>query len=260
METIDVSSRDGVAVVRLDRPPVNAVSKQMMRELREAFDAISQDRGVGAAVLTAAGDRAFCGGIDLKETASGEPEEHVDMHALLDPFWEWRQTQHAIRGCLVPVIAAVEHTAIGAGFGLIGVCDLVIAGEGATFGLTEIKVGLLGGGSKALRLLGPSKARRMMFLGEMVDAAEMHRLGAIEEVVPSGAAEERALELGAQMAEKSPIALRLAKESLLRIEGDEMMDRYRTENDYTNRLRTYRDSQEAMDAFLDKRRPEWTWT
>ena len=68
METIDVSSSGGVAIVRLNRPPVNAVSKQMMRELREAFDAISQDRGVGAAVLTAAGDRAFCGGIDLKET------------------------------------------------------------------------------------------------------------------------------------------------------------------------------------------------
>src|SRR5690606_33510819 len=124
----------------------------------------------------------------------------------------------------------------------------------------EIKVGLLGGGSKALRLLGPSKARRMMFLGEMVDAVEMHRLGAIEEVVPPGAAEDRAVELGAQMAEKSPIALRLAKESILRIEGEEMMDRYRTENDYTNRLRTYRDSQEAMEAFLDKREPEWTWS
>lgn len=260
METIEISGSDGVAIVRLNRPPVNAVNKQMMRELREAFDAISQDRGVGAAVLTAVGDRAFCGGIDLKETASNEPEEHVDMRALLDPFWEWRQTQHAIRGCLVPVIGAIEHTAIGAGFGLVGVCDLVIAGERATFGLTEIKVGLLGGGSKALRLLGPSKARRMMFLGEMVDAAEMHRLGAIEEVVSAGAAEARALELGAQMAEKSPIALRLAKESILRIEGEEMMDRYRTENDYTNRLRTYRDSQEAMEAFLDKRRPEWTWS
>lgn len=260
METIDVSSSNGVAVVRLNRPPVNAVSKQMMRELREAFDAISQDRTVGAAVLSAVGDRAFCGGIDLRETASKEPEQHEDLRALLDPFWEWRQTQHAIRGCLVPVIGAVERAAIGAGFGLIGVCDLVIAGDEATFGLTEIKVGLLGGGSKALRLLGPSKARRMMFLGEMVGAAEMHRLGAIEEVVPAGSAEARALELGAQMAEKSPIALRLAKESILRIEGEEMMEQYRTENDYTNRLRTYQDSQEAMEAFLEKRPAEWTWS
>lgn len=260
METIDIEHRDGVAVVRLNRPPVNAVNKLMMRELTEAFDTIGQDRSVGAAVLSATGDRAFCGGIDLKETASDTPEEHEDLHALLDPFWEWRRTQHAIRGCLVPVIGAIEKVTIGAGFGLAGVCDLVIAGEEATFGLTEIKVGLLGGASKALRLLGPSKARRMLFLGEMVDAAEFHRLGAIEEVVPAGTAEARAIELGTEMAKKSPIALRLAKESILRIEGDELMDRYRTENDYTNRLRTYRDSQEAMQAFLDKREPDWTWS
>lgn len=259
METIEIERADGVAIVRLARPPVNAVNKLMMRELTEAFDAIGQDRSVGAAVLSAAGDRAFCGGIDLKETA-GTDEDHEDLHALLDPFWEWRRTQRSLRECLVPVIAAVERATIGAGFGLVGVCDLVIAGAGATFGLTEINVGLLGGASKALRLLGPSKARRMLFLGEMVDAAEFHRLGGIEEVVPAGDAEARAIELGRRMAQKSPIALRLAKESILRIEGDELMDRYRTENDYTNRLRTYRDSQEAMEAFLDKRDPTWTWS
>jgi enoyl-CoA hydratase len=158
------------------------------------------------------------------------------------------------------VVAAIEHTTIGAGFGLTGVCDLVIAGEEATFGLTEINVGLLGGASKALKMLGPSKARRMLFLGELLPAAELYRLGGIEEVVPAGTAEQRAVELATQMATKSPIALRLAKESILRIEGDEMMQRYRVENDYTNRLRTFNDSQEAMQAFLEKRRAEWTWS
>lgn len=261
METIELERHGGVAVVRLARPPVNAVNKQMMRELRRCFDEISQDREIAAAVLTAAGDRAFCGGIDLKETATERTgADAPDLHALLDPNWEWRQTQYSIRECLVPVIGAVERATIGAGFGLIGVCDLVIAGEDATFGLTEINVGLLGGASKALRLLGPSKARRMLFLGEMQSAAELYRLGGIEEVVPAGTAEQRALEIGAQLATKSPIALRLAKESVLRIEGDEMMQRYRTENDYTNRLRGYNDSSEAISAFIEKRDPEWTWT
>src|SRR5690606_18114603 len=180
---------------------------------------ISQDRTVGAAILTAAGERAFCGGIDLKETATGGTgvdDTDADLRALLDSNWEWRQTQYSIRECLVPVIAAVERASIGAGFGLIGVCDLVIAGDAATFGLTEINVGLLGGASKALRLLGPSKARRMLFLGEMVPAQELYRLGGIEEVVPAGTAEQRAQELAAKLATKSPIALRLAKESVLR--------------------------------------------
>lgn len=264
-ETLEVERRDGgVAVVRLNRPPVNAVTKAMMRELAACFEGLSQDRSVGAVVLAATGDRAFCGGIDLKEVAEegaggSEGEGAGDVRALLDPFWEWRRAQYAIRECLVPVVGAVERVAIGAGFGLVGVCDLVIAGEQAAFGLTEINVGLLGGASKALRLLGPSKARRMLFLGELLPAAELHRLGGIEEVVPAGGAEARAMELATEIAKKSPIAIRLAKESILRIEGDEMMQRYRTENDYTNRLRTYDDSREAIAAFLEKRQATWTW-
>lgn len=259
LETLDVEKRDGYAVVRLDRPPVNAVSKLMMREIRQCFDDLSQQRDMAAVILSATGERAFCGGIDLGEVASGD-DEAADMQALLDPNWEWRQAQYSIRQCLVPVIGAVEAAAIGAGFGLVGVCDLVIAGDRARFGLTEINVGLLGGASKALRLLGPSKARRMLFLGELIPAGELHRLGGIEEVVPAGTAESRAAELAAEMAKKSPIGLRLAKESILRIEGDEMMQQYRTENDYTSRLRGYHDADEALAAFREKRAPRWTWS
>ncbi len=260
METLELEKKDGVAVVHLDRPPVNAVNNAMMRELRASFDELSQDRNVAAVVLAARGERAFCGGIDLKELSSVDPSATSDLRALLDPHWLWRQTQYAIRECLVPVIGAVEHPAIGAGFGLVGVCDLVVAGEEATFGLTEINVGVLGGASKALRLLGPSKARRMMFTGELLSASELYRLGAVEEVVPAGAAEDRALQLAAEMTTKSPLALRLAKESILRIEADEMMRQYRTENDYTNRLRTFEDSDEAIRAFLERRPPQWTWS
>jgi enoyl-CoA hydratase len=260
METLEIEKQDGVAVVRLARPPVNAVNHAMMRELRTCFDALSQDREVAAVVLGATGDRAFCGGIDLKEVSSVGIGDPADMRTVLDPHWAWRQTQYAIRECLVPVIGAVERAALGAGFGLIGVCDLVIAGENATFGLPEINVGVLGGASKALRLLGPSKARRMLFLGELLPAEALYRLGGIEEVVPAGDAEKRALELAAELATKSPIALRLAKQSILRIEADHMMQQYHTENDYTDRLRTFRDSEEAIASFMEKRPPKWTWS
>jgi enoyl-CoA hydratase len=259
METLELERHEGFAVVRLNRPPVNAVNKMMMRELRSSFDELSQDREISAVVLSATGERVFCAGIDLKEVAGGQ-SEGTDLRALLDPAWEWRQTQYAVRECLVPVIGAIDGTTIGAGFGLVGVCDLVIASERASFGLTEINVGALGGASKALRLLGPSKARRMLFLGEMVPADEMHRLGGVEEVVPAGTAEARAFEIAVELAKKSPIGLRLAKESILRIEGDEMMQRYRTENDYSNRIRGFHDSGEARSAFLEKRSPTWTWS
>jgi enoyl-CoA hydratase len=260
METIQLERDGAVAIVRLDRPPVNAVNRQMMLELRSTFEGLSQDREVGAVILSATGERVFCGGIDLKALPGDSQDDDADLRELFDPTWLWRQVQHSIRNCLVPVIAAVERPCIGAGFGLIGISDLVIAGEHATFGLTEINVGVLGGASKAIRLLGPSKARRMMFLGEMLPAQELYRLGGIEEVVPASQAEARALELANQIAAKSPIAMRLAKQSILRIEADEVMDQYRTENDYTDRLRTYNDSKEAIDAFKEKREPRWTWS
>jgi enoyl-CoA hydratase len=258
MQTLTVERDEGFAIVSLNRPPVNAVNTTMRRELVECFTSLGEERDLNSIILAAKGDGVFCGGVDLKEKAAGVADS--DMHTVLDPHWRWRAAQSAVRTCLVPVIAAVEGPAIGAGFGLIGVCDLVIASEKASFALTEINVGLLGGASKALRLLGPSKARRMMFFGEPVSAAEMHRLGAIEEVTPPGQALPRAMELARRLATKSPIALRLAKESILRIETEDLMDRYRTENDYTNRLMGFNDSREAIMAFVEKRDPKWTWS
>jgi enoyl-CoA hydratase len=261
MKTLIIDRSDGVATVSLNRPPVNAVNHQMQLELREAFDALSEDRQVGAVVLSAEGDRAFCGGIDLKETSDGSaPADGVPLRTTLNPGWEWRAAQHAIRHCAVPVIAAVERPAIGAGFGLVGVCDLIVASHTAMFGLTEINVGLLGGASKALRMLGPYKTRMMMFTGRLQSAHELYRLGAVEELVDPGEALSRARAIGAEIAGKSPLAIRLAKESIVRIEGDEVETQYRTEWDYTNRLRGFQDSREAMSAFLEKREPTWTWS
>lgn len=261
METLEVVKSNGIAVVTLARPPVNAVNRTMQLELVQAFGELSQDRKVGAAVLAAAGTKAFCAGIDLREQASldGAPAG-APIEATLDAGWEWRQAQHAIRHCGVPVIAAVEGPAIGAGFGLVGVCDVIIASSTASFALTEINVGLLGGASKAIRMLGPFKTRMMMFTGRFQSAEEFHRLGAVEEVVAPGDALATARGIAEEIATKSPLALRLAKESILRIEGDEMETRYRTEQDYTTRLRGFKDSAEAMAAFIEKRDPEWSWS
>lgn len=258
MNTLSVERDDDIAVVTLDHPPVNAVSLEMQRELRTTFESFDEDRTVGAVVLAGAGNRAFCGGIDLKEIS--DTKETTSIRALTNPGWEWRLTQHVIRRCAVPVIAAVERPTIGAGFGLIGVCDLVIASRSASFALTEINVGLLGGASKALRLLGPQKARMMMYTGSFQSADEMHRLGAVEQVVDTGQTLPVAQGIARDIASKSPLAIRLAKESIVRIEGDQMEQQYRTEWDYTNRLRSLNDSHEALRAFIEKRQPEWSWS
>ena len=260
METLIVGRTDGVATVSLNRPPVNAVTRQMQLELRQTFEALSQEREVGAVVLAAEGERAFCGGIDLKETAAEDAPAELPLQNTTNPGWEWRAAQAAIRHCAVPVIAAVEGPAIGAGFGLVGVCDIIIASTRAKFGLTEINVGLLGGASKAMNMVGPRRARMMLFTGRLQPAEELYRLGAVEEVVQPGEARRRAQALASEIAGKSPLAIRLAKESIVRIEGDEMERQYRTEWDYTNRLRGFNDSREAIMAYLEKRQPKWTWT
>jgi enoyl-CoA hydratase len=255
--TLRVEREDGFATVRLDSPPVNAVSTAMKRELRAVFDLLSDERTINSVILAAAGDRAFCGGVDLREAP--EDPETLPVRTVLDPGWEWRAAQHAIVHCTVPVIAAVDRPAIGAGFGLVSVCDIIFASTTATFGQTEIKVGVLGGASKSTRMLGPYGARLMFLTGEPMSAEELYRRGAVAEVTASGEVESRARQLAATLAGYSPLALRLAKESVVRIEGDEMETQYRTEQDYTARLRGYEDSSEARLAYLEKRAPQWRW-
>lgn len=256
-ESLEVERDAGVVTVTLNRPPVNAVNVQMQLDLIDAFTRLSEDRDVRAVVLAGAGERAFCGGIDLKDLDSGVSGGD-SLKSTTNPGWRWRHTQHVIRYCAVPVIAAVEKPAIGAGLGLVGVSDVIVASTGASFGLTEINVGLLGGASKAIRMVGPYKARMMMLTGRVQSAAEFHRLGVVEQLVEPGEALAAATEIAREIARKSPLAIRLAKESIIRIETDTVEDQYRTEWDYTNRLRGFNDSAEALQAFIEKREPNWT--
>lgn len=125
--------------------------------------------------------------------------------------------------------------------------------------MTEINVGLLGAGSFLQRMVGSYKARKLFYTGEFATPEEMYRLGAVEQVVPHDQLLPAANVLARRIAEKSPIAMRLAKESLNRVEFLPLKEAYRTEQDYTNHLRGFEDSREAMRAFAEKRAPEWKW-
>ena len=207
METLS-SKDDGVAHVRLDPPPVNAVNRKMIAELRSTFVELSEDRTVGAVVLSAEGEKAFCAGVDLNERRARREApartRTAPCRASSYPGKEWRDAQHAIRHCTVPVIVAVDGVAIASGFGLVGSCDIIFASPRARFGLTEINVGLLGGSSKALRMVGPYKARTMFFTGDLVPASEFYRLGAIEEIVEDEPVAARAMAFARKLAKKSP--------------------------------------------------------
>lgn len=250
---------DHVATITLDRPPVNAVDGAALLEIRDTFRSLNDRREVRVAVFTAAGDRAFIGGADLQSVGDRRVPAADSPVFQLDTGRIAREAMWAITDCAVPVIGAINGPAIGAGVAFAACCDILVAAESACFGALEINVGLLGASAQLSLLVGRHKAREMFFLGEKVPAAELYRLGAIREVVPRNDLLHVAGEIAAALAAKSPIALRLAKESMNRVENMPLKEAYRTEQDYTARLLGYEDSTEARQAFLEKREPEWKW-
>jgi enoyl-CoA hydratase len=267
MDNVRVEQDGRIAVVTLDRPPVNALDAQTFTEIAEAFESFNHDRSVSVAVLTATGDRNFCAGVDLEDSPrrqrpdgrredggpQGDPADQIDPGAIVRRcFW-------SIYDCGVPVIAAINGAAIGAGMALAASSDLVVASERARFALKEITVGVLGGVKHAQRLLGPFKSKRMFLTGEWVGPDELYRLGSVEAVVPHEQLMPTALELATTIAANSPIAVRLAKESANRVEFLNLKDGYRLEQDYTIRVNRYADAGEARRAFVERREPAFRW-
>ena len=257
MTSVSVRVEDHVATVVLDRPPVNAVDRGALIEIRDAFRSLDGRRDVRAAIFTAAGERAFMGGADLADI--GGSDASAPAAEVVDRGLVAREALWSVVDCAVPVIAAVNGPAIGAGLAFAACCDIILAAETATFGALEINVGLLGASAQLSTLVGRHKAREMYMLGERVSAAELCRLGAVRAVLPAEDLLPTANALAGELARKSPIALRLAKESMNRVESLPLKEAYRLEQDYTNRLLTYEDSVEARQAYLEKREGAWRW-
>ncbi|MET7770869.1 enoyl-CoA hydratase-related protein [Nocardia sp. NPDC005366] len=258
MESLEVEKAGGIATVTFHRPPVNALTRRVMHDLTTIFDGFADDREVIVAVFRVVPDRAFVAGVDLNDVSG--PDEESTPAAMTDRGKVAREMFRSIHECAVPVIAAVDKAAIGGGFALASCCDMIIATERATFGMTEINMGLLGASSHLVRMLGPYRARDMFFTGRMATAAELAAAGVIVRVVADPAdLDAVADEYARALAGKSPLALRLAKESMNRTEDLPFQEGYRVEQDYTARMVTFEDSAEARQAFFDKRDPVWKW-
>jgi enoyl-CoA hydratase len=259
MSDIRTSVTDHVLTVTLDRAPVNALTGDMMRELTEVFSAVESSWDSRVVLLNATAGRAFCGGVDLADSARRHAAQQAPVAPtdLLDSGRVVRDCFQAVLDCPVPVIAAVGGAAVGAGLALLACADIIIASEKARFALPEINAGVLGGARPLQRLVGSFKARSMFFSGDFASAADFFRLGAIEEVVSVDELEDRSTAWATKLAGKSPIGLRLAKESLSRVEHLPLMEGYRLEQDYTARMVRFEDSAEARKAYLEKRSPDW---
>ena len=248
-EFFDVDVSDHVALVTLNRPPVNAHNWQVREEMTRLFDSFNDRDDVRVAVLTGAG-KTFCAGADIKERASMTEEGAYWQHAR-----RVREASNSIRECAKPVIAAVNGVALGAGMGLAMACDIVIASEAASFGMPEIDIGLAGGAAFMGVLFSRSVARQLMYTGKRVPAAELYRLGVISACVKPEALMDEAMKLAREIASKSPIGIRYAKMSFNTVEEMPRRDGYRFEQNVTHILSQTEDAQEAKRAFLEKRKP-----
>jgi enoyl-CoA hydratase len=243
---------DRIAEVLLDHPPVNALDSAGWHHLAKTITQLAHDDAVSVIVLAAEG-RGFCAGVDIKELARDARLITAVNKGCYDAF-------AALHDAPVPVIAAAHGFVLGGGIGLVGSCDVILASDDATFGLPEIDRGALGAASHLLRMFPMQKVRRMLYTGEPITAAEAYRLGALEAVVPRAELRAAAQALAATIAAKSPRAVRLAKESLNGIELLDVKKSYRYEQGFTLELYTSPDSQEARDAFVEKRDASFTDT
>lgn len=243
--------QDHVALVTLNRPPVNALNRAMRREIVAIFDEISARDDIRCAVLTGQGS-IFCAGADLKDRPDADiPGDFLEHNRIT------RETGNAIRECAKPVIAAINGAALGAGFGLAAACDILYASENATVGMPEINVGLAGGASMLKTVFGRSTLRRMFFTGQRLTAHELLQRNVIEQVLPAQELLPVTMALAREIASKAPMAIAFAKRAANMVDVMPQRDAYRFEQEFTMALSKTEDAREARMAFLEKRAPQF---
>ena len=242
--------RNGIGTIVFDRPPLNILTQAMLAEFRKALAAFRDDPSVSVVVLRAEG-KHFSAGADVAEHLAPQYQQLIP---------EFLRTVQELADMPQPVVAAVRGRCLGGGFEVVQAADLVVAGDGATFGQPEIVLGVLPPAACALlpSLCGPSLAAELALTGEAIGARRAQQHGLVALVVDDESVEEEAMALAGRMAKHSGAALRLAKK-LLRT-GGEVARReafQAAERLYIDELMRTRDATEGLQAFLEKREPVW---
>ena len=253
MENIVVSRpRPGVILITLDRPQKrNALSIALLAELARSLSEADRDDAVRCVVLTG-DERAFSAGADIND----QLERGLDAVFSKERLAAWEAVQEFSK----PLIAAVDGYALGGGCELAMLCDIIVAGEKARFGQPEINIGIFPGDGATQRLpraVGKSMAMKLVLTGEMIDAATAKSIGLVAEVTADGETVPRALDLARLIAEKSPTALRLAKQSVLKAFETSLAEGLAFERRNLALAFEGEDQKEGMAAFVEKRKPRF---
>lgn len=254
MSGIAFEACDGIAVITIDRPDkLNAMTLAMYDELADAFERVRRDDGIGVAVLTGAGDRAFCVGADLTESIPALASGRIDISA-----WDGAHQKHT--RLFKPVVAAVNGLCLGAGFEILLSTDVRIAATDAQLGLPESGVGVVPAGGTLTRLtrqIPYAWAMELMLVGEPIDAATALRYGLVNRVVDAEQLMPEALGVADRLLQRSGTALGVIKSAVLRLGDLPQEAAFHAEALYGQRAFASEDAREGLAAFAERRAPEF---
>ena len=243
-----------VALLTIDNPAANTWDTESLPALKDLVEKLNADKSIFALVITGEGDKFFSAGADLKLFADGDPES---ARRMAEFFGEGFECLAGFRGVS---IAAINGFAMGGGLEVALACDIRIAEEQAQMALPEAKVGLLpcaGGTQRLSWLVGEGWAKKIILCGERVKADTALRIGLVEEVVATGSAKERALALAEQVGEQSPISVTYCKDLIHTARDNALGNALLEERRKFIDLFSTEDQREGVNAFLEKRKPEW---
>ncbi|MFQ5857726.1 MAG: enoyl-CoA hydratase-related protein [Anaerolineae bacterium] len=251
-ETIIVEVEGGVGLIRLNRPKVlNALNQTVMTELVDALEKFDANDDIGCIVITG-NEKAFAAGADIREMAE---EDAVDLMRS-DRFRKWDR----IRSITKPIIAAVSGYALGGGCELAMACDMIVASETAKLGQPEVTLGIIpgaGGTQRLTRAVGKALAMEVVLANRWLSAEEAQRAGLVNRVVPVESYLEEAMVLAGNIAQRAPLAVRLAKEAVNQAFESTLEEGLQVERRNFYLLFATEDQTEGMRAFLEKREPEF---
>lgn len=249
---ISLVADDGVAIVEMDHSPVNALTLALYQDLAAVFQSLATRNDVNCVILRSACEKAFCAGKDLNEFLEARLEDDPAAAAIVRASFE------AVRHCPVPVVAEVGGAALGAGCVIAACADIRVASERAIFGLPELNVGRCGGAAHVGRLIPQGALRLMYFTSTPVSAEEAYRLGLVDRLVVHDELKHSAASLAAAISKKSPIALRVGKQSMNDVESLPVDAGYAREQRYSTQLMKTNDAREALRAIVEKRAPKFS--
>lgn len=252
-ETVLVEKNEHIGVIILNRPDeLNTFTSTTARELNEALVELEQDQDTRVVIIKSAG-KAFCAGIDVNEMSGKNTYEQYKWVEVMErPFL-------TMANMLKPVIASVQDMAIANGVGIVASADLAIAAETARFGTTAINVGLfcMGPAVPLARHMSKKKALEMLLTGDIIDGKEAEKLGLINKAVPLEKVDEETMKLAKKLAAKSPLALQLGKQSFYQMWDLDYASAFELVNNHFAVLCSTDDGHEGVNAFLEKRDPNW---